>query len=71
MSETRKVQRWTGYVSAFDGGGFVAYGDYLLLKKQRDELAEALREVVRISDRKHDAWDKEKDILARLDGGKG
>ena len=28
------VQRWTGPVTAFDGGGFVCYGDYLTLEKQ-------------------------------------
>lgn len=45
------VQRWTGLVAAFDGGGFVSYGDYLTLKEQlatvtaeRDELkADATR----------------------------
>lgn len=26
-----QVQRWTGAVSAHEGGGFVAYGDYLSL----------------------------------------
>lgn len=31
-----------------------------------DELVEALREVVRISDRKHEAWDRAKAILARV-----
>lgn len=35
---TEKVQRWTGTVSASDGGGFVAYGDYLALQARCVEL---------------------------------
>ncbi len=32
------------------------------------ELLEALREVVRISDRKHNAWDKAKAAIAKAEG---
>jgi len=35
------------------------------LEQLADELAHVLREVVRISDRKHDAWDAAKVALAR------
>lgn len=33
------------------------------------DLLEALREVVRISDRKHDAWDQAKAAIAKAEGG--
>jgi hypothetical protein len=38
------------------------------LTAERDELLDALKEVVRISDRKHDAWDKAKAAMARAEG---
>jgi hypothetical protein len=38
------------------------------LTAQRDELLDALKEVVRISDRKHDAWDKAKAAIAKAEG---
>lgn len=31
-----KVTRYTGPVHSFEGGGFVAYGDYLTLERERD-----------------------------------
>ena len=34
------------------------------------ELVRAVQEVIRISDRKHDAWDAAKAALEKLDGGK-
>ena len=34
---------------------------------QRDELLEALKEVVRISDRKRDAWDKAKEAIEKAE----
>ena len=37
--------------------------------QQRDELLAALEEVVRISDRKHDAWDRAHDIMTKIKGG--
>ena len=33
------------------------------------EMYEALKEIVRISDRKHDAWDRAKAALAKAEGG--
>lgn len=36
---------------------------------QRDELLAALEAVVTISDRKHDAWDRAKEAIARAKGG--
>jgi hypothetical protein len=40
------VQRWTtAVVHPNNAGGFVAYGDYLTLERQRDELAEALAKI--------------------------
>lgn len=36
-------------------------------KYQRDELLEILKEVVRISDRKHDAWDKAHAAIAKIE----
>lgn len=38
------------------------------LKQQRDELLAALKEVVRISDRKHDAWDRAHAAIAEAEG---
>lgn len=38
------------------------------LEKQRNELLEALEEVVAISDRKHNAWDKAKTAIAKAKG---
>lgn len=35
-------------------------------RRSNKELIEALEEVVRISDRKHDAWDKAKSVLAKV-----
>lgn len=35
-------------------------------RRSNKELVEALEEVVRISDRKHDAWDKAKAALAKV-----
>jgi hypothetical protein len=34
------------------------------------ELADAMREVLRISDRRHDAWDRAKSALAKIDVAK-
>lgn len=39
------------------------------LKAQRDELLAALEEVLRISDRKHDAWDRAHAAIAHIKGG--
>lgn len=36
-------------------------------EEQRDELLKALKEVVRISDRKHDAWDAAKAAIAKAE----
>lgn len=52
---------------AFYGHNRVGYGvdaEYLLTLV---ECAEALPEVIRISDRKHDAWDRAKAALAKLE----
>ena len=38
------------------------------LRQQRDELLEALEEVIAISNRKHDAWDKAKAAIAKAKG---
>jgi len=35
------------------------------------ELVRAVQEVIRISDRKHDAWDAAKAALDKLNGGEG
>jgi hemoglobin-like flavoprotein len=35
------------------------------LAEQREELLSALKEVIRISDRKHDAWDKAKAAISK------
>lgn len=35
-------------------------------RRANKELVEALEEVVRISDRKHDAWDKAKAVLKKV-----
>lgn len=35
-------------------------------RRSNKELIETLEEVVRISDRKHDAWDKAKSVLAKV-----
>lgn len=37
--------------------------------QERDELLAALEEVVRISDRKHDAWDRAKAAIDKCKGG--
>lgn len=39
------------------------------LERQRDALLAALEEVVRISDRKHDAWDRAKEAIAEAKRG--
>lgn len=41
---------------------------YLNLREQRNELLEALEEVIAISDRKHDVWDKAKQAIAKAKG---
>ena len=38
------------------------------LQAENERLREALEEVVRISDRKHDAWDRAKEALKRARG---
>lgn len=37
------------------------------LRAQRDELVAALREVLDISDRKHDAWDRARAAIAKVE----
>jgi len=39
------------------------------LKRELDELNAACKEVIAISDRQHDAWDKAKAVIARIEGG--
>ena len=36
--------------------------------KDKAELLDTLKEVVRISDRKHDAWDKAHRLIAKAEG---
>jgi len=40
------------------------------LRKANQETLDVLREIVKISDRKHDAWDRAKQLLAKEDIGK-
>ena len=42
--------------------------EFNLLKKTNAELLEALIEVVAISDRKHEIWDKAKAAIAKATG---
>ena len=39
------------------------------LEAEKKELLEALKDVVRISDRKHDAWDKAHSIIDKIERG--
>jgi len=39
------------------------------LKDQRDELLAETKEIIAISDRKHDAWDRAKAVIANIEGG--
>jgi len=41
----------------------------ILLERQRDELLEAMEEVIRISDRDHDAWNRAKAAIAAVKAG--
>lgn len=50
------VARWTGHVSPHERGGFVAYGDYLTLERERDALREALREAMMDCDHMLLSW---------------
>lgn len=36
-------------------------------QKEIDSMIEAMQEVLRISDRKHDAWDKVKELIAKME----
>ena len=47
-----------GNVDRFLDGAYVYFEDYEALEAKLAALVEAAEEVVRISDRKHDAWDK-------------
>ena len=38
------------------------------IEQQRDELLAALKEVVALSDRKHDAWDVARAVIAKVEG---
>jgi chromosome segregation ATPase len=44
------VQRWTGIVAASEAGGFVAYGDYLTLQEECNELRQALESLMQERD---------------------
>ena len=57
--QTTPVYGSPSVLNAEDVGGDVA-SDYATLFAAAPDLLEALIEVVRISDRKHDAWDKAK-----------
>lgn len=61
----------TGMLECFSPRFLATYPDRSLaertaLTKQRDELIAAMEEVLRISDRKHDAWDKVKAMIAEI-----
>jgi LPS O-antigen subunit length determinant protein (WzzB/FepE family) len=47
-----------------DLNNFELQRDRMVLTQQRDELISALEEVLRISDRKHDAWDRARAAIA-------
>lgn len=45
------------------------YDEHEVLQNQARELVTAAKEVLRISDRKHDAWDRAKAAIFRIEGG--
>lgn len=49
--------------------GYEPWGHVQHLQAQRDELLAAFEEVLRISDRKHDAWDRAHAAIAAAKGG--
>lgn len=51
-----------------DLNNFELQRDRMVLTQQRDELIAAFEEVLRISDRKHDAWDRARAAIARAKG---
>jgi SMC interacting uncharacterized protein involved in chromosome segregation len=55
----------------FEEIDFVLFGDHVdeieRLREQNKALLEALKEVIKISDRKHEAWDKAKAAIARCE----
>lgn len=56
---------------ALEAGGLNNFDlqlDRMLLTQQRDELLAAFEEVLRISDRKHDAWDRARAAIAAAKG---
>jgi hypothetical protein len=74
-SNGKAIIKWTGFDGAdqpkkekLANARFIvtACNNYDRLKAEKAELVDALKEVVRISDRKHDAWDKAKDVIAKV-----
>ena len=78
-AQMEKARRIVACVNACEGlstdelerfGLASAFGTELLeIEKQRNQLLAALEEVIRISDRKHDAWDNAKAAIAAVKGG--
>lgn len=62
------IQRWTAAVSKpADAGGFVAYGDYLMLESELAALRTAARRALDSCRRLGEVLDGEAELAAALD----
>lgn len=71
----RQVQRYANFgvdMMEWADGGYVKYSDYVALLDELEassvipeELISAMEEVLRISDRDHDAWHRAKSAIAK------